>query len=162
MHGKLFAGGLAIGIFMALAVVVGSLAIAPGNNGAVVLNLVPSQQSADAVTTTTTSTVTSIKTYNTSQGAVDVPGSSTTTTTSTSSSGPPPNTPGGSTGTGGNQQGQTDFLAALVNQPRSSQVGSLAQQPLLLNGLVLLPVMVAFVLGAILYGASRRSRSQEE
>jgi len=40
----------------------------------------------------------------------------------------------------------------------SSHVGSIAQQPIIANAIVFLPVLVAFLLGAVLYRASRKGR----
>ncbi|MGD0146161.1 MAG: hypothetical protein ABSB53_04835 [Nitrososphaerales archaeon] len=65
-----------------------------------------------------------------------------------------------STATGQQGQGSIFSINGLATPP--SQVSSVAKQPATLTGFVLLPILVAFFLGFVLYRVSRVRLEEEE
>lgn len=143
MEGKRFAAGLVGGLLLGLVIVTAASGFTFGlygsfssvsNNAGVQLSSATGAKS----TTTTGSQPVSPPSQNSSNSISYTSGSSTTTTTS-----PPPTADAGS---------------AALTPILSSHVGNIAQQPILTNAIIFLPVLVAFLLGAVLYRASTKRR----
>ncbi len=140
MHGKRFGVGLLGGLLLGLVVVASA-----GFTSFAFATLFPASGPSYEVgrtVTTATMTATSSST-NASAGSVAAPPvvstSSSTSTAATNSS-----------------QGSTlNFAQAGIGQ-KNSNLDNIPSQPLLVNGIVFLPVLVAFLLGAILYRTSKR------
>ena len=133
MDGKRFGTGLLVGLLVGILVVA-----SPGLAGLGALGAPPAT---DGVGQTSTRTIyTQGETsYSNMQGSVS-PGSENSSSTSTATR---------------QSTGPTDSKAAGGNRGPSS-LNNFASQPAVLDGLVLLPLILAFILGAILYSASNR------
>ncbi len=163
MEGRKFGFGLAAGLLFALAVVSGAGGF--GASYSWIGSLSPAHQSASPATTTTyaaaTTTATAVMSSTTGQpssynngasnnGTGDVPqggGSITTTTTGTSTA---------------SQKDLVVLAAVLTPLSGASKVNSIAQQPALSNAFLLIPVLAAFLVGALAYRVSNRSNRDSE
>ncbi|MDA4127128.1 MAG: hypothetical protein OK452_08020 [Thaumarchaeota archaeon] len=146
MEGKRFAAGLVGGLLLGLVIVTaasgftfglyGSFTSVSSNEG----GLLSSTTGAKSATTTNSLPVSPPSQTSPNSTFNTVGGSTTTTTTS-----PTPSAD----------------LGSAVNTPiLSSHVGNIAQQPILANAIIFLPVLVAFLLGAVLYRASTKRRGE--
>jgi hypothetical protein len=149
MEGKRFGAGLVAGLLLGLVIVTASSGFAFGLNGSLLSNpfggAVSSVKSVATSTTATSSQPASPPSQNTPNATLSGAGR-TTTTTATSSS-----------------PAVADM--GLTNGVKfSSHVDSIAQQPILTNAFILLPVLFAFLLGAVIYRASmkREGNTTEE
>jgi hypothetical protein len=154
MEGKRFGVGLAAGILLGLAIIAGSGAIS--SPVGVFGSLSNSLNSAPATTftaamTTTTETQTQTSSSSTSPafagGAVPPPttGNKTAATTTTAS-------------TSQNLPATQAGSSATPRLAFSSRVSSITSQPLLSNAVLIVPILLAFLFGAVLYRASIRGR----
>jgi hypothetical protein len=149
MDGAKFGVGLIAGLLVGLAVVgaAGRLGVVPGAYAPAATNLV-SNRSSSTVTASTVSSASSVfqsASQSTTSGNTNpLPGNETKSTESSSTTSP------------GAQGLIFDFSAAGL-PAASSRLGSIAQQPLSSDAIVLAPVLVALLLGAILYRASHKS-----
>lgn len=142
MDGRRFGIGLAVGVLLGIGVVAAS-----GVLGASQVPFLPSSASyttkIDTVTTTSaTASATSAQT-----GAGD--------------SGTPGTTNGSSTAAETTTSGTSSLSFPSANPP-SSRFASVASQPLAIDGLLLVPILVAFLLGAAAFKASARGRTVSE
>jgi hypothetical protein len=149
MEGKRFGAGLAAGLLLALVIVTASSGFAFGLNGSPLLSpfggFASSVKNAETSTTSSTSLPASPPSQNATSATLNGAGHTTTTTTTSSS------------------PGLADMASA--NGVRfSSHVDSIAQQPILTNAVIFLPILFAFLLGAVLYRAStkREGNTTEE
>lgn len=146
MEGKRFGAGLAAGLLVALVIVTASSGFVFGLNGSLFSNTAGGSDLAKSATTTTTSTSSnsaSAPSQNAPNSTLSSAGRSTTSTSSTTAPVPTVSDHGGST-----------------TAPQfSSRVGSIAQQPFLANAFIFLPILVAFLLGAVLYRVSTKRRA---
>lgn len=144
MGGKRFGAGVLGGLLLGF-MVIGSTGLpALGAFGPILgANASPSGlKDAGPVATTTASLTEASSSTNGSAAAIPSPPMAyTTTTTSASTS---------------QNEASANFGAASAAK-RVSNLDSIPSQTPLLNGLVLLPLLVAFLLGAILYRASKKS-----
>jgi len=173
MEGKRFGVGLAAGLLVALAVVTtaggfgsnpASVLLAPSSNSGAMTKVITSSVTS-TVTVAETTTAASTATYSASssggntggflwQNATSYPASTTTSSSSTVSSKIT------STNSSNPTSQAADNAAASQGTPKySSRIDSLATQPLLSNAVILVPVLVAFLLGAFLYRISVRERA---
>jgi hypothetical protein len=134
MEGKRFGAGLVAGLLLGLVIVTASSGFAFGLYGSFTSNagvgLAPS------TTAKSTTTASSQPQYALNSTLASNGRSTTTTTTGSPPSG-------------------ADY--ATLNAPvYSSHVANIAQQPVLTNAIIFLPVLVAFLLGAVLYRASMK------
>jgi hypothetical protein len=150
MSGKRFGAGLVAGLLLGLVVVgastgfgftfgaFGSFTAAPSSNVVSTTTQTTYGKVVAASTTTVTlsSTAPSYTSINASISGVTQPSSS------------------------ANSSAQALFPSAR-SPSFSSRIDSIAQQPVLTNAVVLLPVVVAILLGAMLYAASARNRARE-
>lgn len=141
MEGKRFGAGLVAGLLLGIVIVTASSGFAFGLNGSPLSNLfggdVSSVKSAETSTTATTSQPASPASQNALNTTLNGAGRITTTTTT------------------GSSPATADM--GLTNGPKlSSHVDSIAQQPILTNAIIFLPVLFAFLLGAALYRASTK------
>ena len=140
MHGKRFGVGLLGGLLLGL-VVVASAGFTNLGSFATLSPASGSYEVGRAVTTATTTSASS--STNASAGSVAVPPvASTSSSTSTAA-------------TNSSQGSTLNFAQAGIGQ-KNSNLDNIPSQPLLVNGIVFLPVLVAFLLGAILYRTSKR------
>ena len=162
MDGKRFGVGLAAGLLLGLGIIVasGGLGSSPAIFGPA---LNPSQAGASAATTSVNSAATTL---------------TLTATLSSSTSGSPAYSVNHTNSTGGSLSnipssvssttttGEKNLTAAQgsngISPSYSSRIVSIGQQPLLSNAVIFVPVLVAFLLGAILYQASNRNRKESE
>lgn len=157
MDGKRFGVGIAAGLLVGLAVIAasGGLAAVSGS----VLSPPGLFSSAGVATTTATSTATQSQTSaiarsttTNSQPIYDMGGNTTNSLSSGSAT---------ETTTGGASLDTIKGLVSSVTSPSySSHIASIAQQPPLSNAVIFVPVIVAFLLGAILYRTSSRSKEE--
>jgi hypothetical protein len=151
MEGKRFGAGLVAGILLGLVIVTASSGLAPGLNGSPFSSTFGGSDLAKSATTSTTATSSqtgSPPSQNSLNSTLSSVGRSTTTTSSITS--PVPTS--------------ADHADSTTPPQFSSRVGSIAQQPILTNAFIFLPVLVALLLGAILYRVSlkRREDSPED
>lgn len=141
MEGKRFGAGLVAGLLLGLVIVTASSGFAFDLAGSPLSNpfggVVSSVKSAATSTTATSSQPASPPAQNSPNATLNGAGR-TTTTTATSSS-----------------PGVAD-LGASSGVKFSSHVDSIAQQPILTNAFIFLPVLFAFLLGAVIYRASAK------
>jgi hypothetical protein len=146
MEGKRFVAGLVAGLLVGLVIVTASSGFAFGPNSSPFSNTAGGSDLAKSATTSTTSTSSqpaSPPSQNALNSTLSSVSRSSTTTTSTTSPVPSASDHGGST-----------------PAPQfSSRVGSIAQQPILANAFIFLPILIAFLLGAVLYRASTKRRA---
>ncbi len=157
MEGKRFAVGLVAGLLVAVGVVTaaGSLGTAPAS-----VLFGPTSGSA-AVTTAGVATTTATAAMSATSGSAAFPNATssgsqtytTSVTTSTKASVTSASTPGANGQNADNAAKPPTF---------SSQLVDISRQPPLSNALILVPVLVAFLLGAVLYRASIRDRTSSE
>jgi hypothetical protein len=162
MDGKRFGIGLAAGLLLGLAIITlsGGLGSAPVVFGP----LNPSQ--AGAAVTATKSMTTTVTVTPTLSGSIS---------SSTAKSANPANSTAGSvsnlpssastTGTTTSSPGQSDLTAQGSKEKSpsySSRIVSITQQPFLSNAVILVPVILAFLLGAVLYRTSMRSKTNSD
>jgi hypothetical protein len=163
MEGKRFGVGLAAGLLLGLGIIAasGALGSSPAIFGPA---LGPSQAGTRSLTTTvntvaTTATMTATLSTSTSGS----PAYSVNHTNSTNGSGSLSNIPSSVSSTTSQSQKNITFGSSGAKSPSySSRIVSIAQQPLLSNAVIFVPVLVAFLLGAILYQASNRNRKESE
>lgn len=153
MDGKRFGIGLVAGLLLGLAIVTASGGL--GSASVVFGPLSPSQKgAAETATKTATTTVILSSTLSTSTGGLPAYSVNQTNSTQGSVSNLPSSV---STSTG---QSDLNFGGSSAKSPSySSRIVSIAQQPLLSNAVIFVPVLVAFLLGAVLYRASRRNEA---
>ena len=149
MEGKRFGAGLAAGLLLGLVIVTASSGFAFGLNGSPLSNpfggAVSSVKSA-VTTSTATSSQPGSPLQNTQNATLNGAGRTTTTTTTSSSP-------------------AVADLSPANGVKFSSHVDSIAQQPVLTNAFILLPVLFAFLLGAVIYRASMKrdgEKTEEE
>jgi len=136
MEGKRFGVGLVAGLLLGLVIVTASSGFTFGLYGSFTSNSEGLAPSTTAKSTTTANSQPQ-NALNSTFGSI---GRSTTTTTT----GP---TPSGA-----------DYATA--NAPiYSSHVANIAQQPVLSNAIIFLPVLVAFLFGAVIYRASTKRKA---
>jgi hypothetical protein len=142
MDGKRFGVGLAAGLFVGLAIVVGSGGV--GASPSIFAALTPAQAGSVASTTTAATA---------------------TSTASSSTTTPPDYSTGGLNGlnstvttTSASTTGSQKILFGLVGV--SSGLSSISTQPPASNAIIFVPVLVAFLLGAIIYRASNRNKEE--
>ncbi len=167
MDGKRFGVGIAAGLLFGLAVIAasGNLGVMFGSTFASFGPANPHSPAgaADTATATATTTITLTQTsvassYTTVSGQVVfvvTPGNASNTVNSGASSGTTTTTSGGTD--------LKSLQAAIFGLPSSrdaSHFDSISQQPLLTNAVVLVPLLVAFLLGAVLYRKSNRDREE--
>jgi hypothetical protein len=175
MEGKRFGVGLAAGLLVALALITtaggfgsnpASVLLAPISNGGTTKAIATASMSS-TVTQTVTTTTAATATYTlsrssgtaggyTQQNSTLYPATSTATSTSTASS---------KTTSNSSNPASIGSLNSATSQgtPKySSRIDSLATQPILSNAVILVPVLVAFLLGAFLYRISIRERAAGE
>ena len=175
MEGKRFGVGLAAGLLVALAIVTtaggfgsnpASVLLAPKSNSGMpgtVTTAVTTSSVTQAATTMAAATVTYTASRSsgtaggyTQQNSTLYPATSTATSTSTASS---------KTTSNSSNPASIGSLNSATSQgtPKySSRIDSLATQPILSNAVILVPVLVAFLLGAFLYRISIRERAAAE
>lgn len=147
MQGKRFGTGLLAGVLLGLLVVAASTGtFVAGLSGS--LSSAPGQPVANASSTIAKAVTTA------------------TTSSATQTGQPPPqsglNSTSGAVSNLSTTTNPTSMLFAasgVSTHGFSSQLASLAQQPLLTNAIIFVPVLVAFLLGAVLYVASTRGRA---
>ena len=148
MDGKRFGAGILGGLLLGLVVVASAGFTTFGAFGSLSPAAVPSdnlERSSSQTIATSTMSATSSPT-NASAGSAAVPPTySSTSTTSTNSS---------------QDYVGLNFAQAAIGQ-KNSNLDNIPNQPLLVNGIVFLPVLVAFVLGAILYRTSKKKASDD-
>jgi hypothetical protein len=163
MDGKRFGIGLAAGLLLGLAIVTasGGLGSAPAIFGPASSPLYGGEAAATTTTNTVASALTTTVTQSSSTSGVPAysvnPANSTTgsvsnakTITSISST----TSPG---------QSSLNSLGSSEKSPNySSRIVSITQQPLLSNTVIFVPVLAAFLLGAILYRASNRNKDRPD
>ncbi|HEV2227293.1 MAG TPA: hypothetical protein VGR56_10885 [Nitrososphaerales archaeon] len=142
MEGKRFAAGLVGGLLVGLVIVTATSGFTFGLYGSFssVNNNVGMQLSSETGAKSTSSTGSqplSPPSQNSSNSTFSTAGRSTTTATTSSS---PP----------------VADLSPANGVKFSSHVDSIAQQPVLTNAFILLPVLFAFLLGAVIYRASMK------
>jgi hypothetical protein len=160
MDGKRFGIGLAAGLLLGLAIVTAS-----GGLGSAAVIWGPSLSSSQAgqfTATTTTNAATTIVTLTSSQSSSTSSQSAKSVYPTNSTDGSVNNIP--STISTTTSQGQSDLTAGSSAKPPSysSRIVSISQQPLLSNTVIFVPVLLAFLLGAVLYRASNRSKSKSD
>lgn len=141
MEGIRFGAGLVAGLLLGVVIVTASSGFMFGLNGSSLFSpfggAASSVKSAPTSTISTTSPPASQPSQSASNSTLNGPGHTTTTTNT------------------GSSPAAADMSSA--NGPKfSSHVDSIAQQPILTNALIFLPVMFAFLLGAVLYRASTK------
>ncbi len=159
MSGMRFGVGIAAGLLLGLAIITASAGVTLGPFASL-SPAAPTQGTSFGAVTTYTSTAA---------------GTSTTTAVQSSSTGAPPalvTSPTNSSlssavssTTNPTDQKATNagtFGSAPSANSYSSKLSNLAQQPMLSDAIVFLPVLVAFIVGAILYRASSRNREPAE
>lgn len=141
MEGKRFGAGLVAGLLLGLVIVTASSGFAYGLNGPPLSNpfggVVSSVKSAATTSTSTSSQTASPPSQNALNSSVNGAGRATTTTTTSSSP-------------------AVADLSPASGVKFSSHVDNIAQQPILTNAFILLPVLFAFLLGAVIYRASAK------
>jgi hypothetical protein len=139
MEGKRFGVGLVAGLLFALVIVTASSGFTFGLIGSPFPSpyggTASSLKSASTSTTATTSQPASPPTQSTQNATFAGSGHSTTTTTTSSSP-------------------AAADLGPANGAKLSSHVDNIAQQPILTNAIIFLPVLFAFLLGAVIYRAS--------
>jgi hypothetical protein len=150
MEGKRFGAGLVAGVLLGLVIVTatsgftfglyGSFSAVSNNAG-----LVSSVTGAKSTATTSSQPPPSQNGSNSTLSAI---GRSTTTTTTTMTT---------TTATTGPSPVGADFASA-TTPVYSSHVANIAQQPVLTNIIIFIPVFIAFLLGAVLYRVSTKRR----
>ena len=140
MEGKRFGAGLVAGLLLGIVIVAASSGFASGLNGSPLSSIFGGDVSSVKSTATSTTATTSQPASPPSQNALNATlgaGRATTTTTT------------------GSPAASADM--GLTSGPKlSSHVDSIAQQPILTNAIIFLPVLFAFLLGAVLYRASTK------
>jgi len=151
MEGKRFAVGLFAGLLLGVAIITASgglVTLSPGTSPAA-----KNTQEGSVLTTTAlaTETTTTLQSGITSTGVPSyvAAGNKSLTSTTTTPAAP------GSNSVNGVQAGTTSTSATPAYP---SRVQSITQQPLLTDSVVFVPVLVAFLLGALLYRASSRGK----
>ena len=148
MDGKRFGVGLVAGLLLGLVIVAASSGLSFGLFGSFSAASYPTGGQVNysvttaATSTAATSTTTAQLAPSTPRSSSNSTGSLVTSVSSTTSSGP-----------------WTNIIASLSTPPGpaySSRVVSIARQPLLANIVIFIPVLLAIILGAVLYVASRR------
>jgi hypothetical protein len=141
MEGKRFGVGLVAGLLLGLVIVTASSGFTFGLNGNPLSSPYGGSGSdlKSAQTSTTTTPGQSVSPPAQNSTVASVSGAGHTTTSTTSGSSP-----------------ATYDKSANSAPGFSSHVGSIAQQPVLTNAIIFLPVLFAFLLGAVLYRASTR------
>ena len=157
MDGKRFGVGLVAGLLLGLAIVTVS-----GGLGSGQLTFGPFSPSqagaAETATKTATTMVTLATTLSTSTGGSPLYSVNQTNSTSGSVSNIPSSVSTSTTAPNG--QSDLNFGGSSAKSPSySSRIVSIAQQPLLSNAVIFVPVLVAFLLGALLYRVSRRNET---
>lgn len=156
MEGKRFAAGILGGLLLAVAVIA-SQGVAPGLYGTFSPLAGPGNQAdrggATNMSTTTTMityTTSATSTYGTSNQTQQTPSNppSSTTTSTLSSSTSNPDQPAG---------GIVYYVNNLANQASASKLSNFGEQSATTNVIVLVPVLVAFLLGAVIYRLSRKA-----
>ncbi len=145
MEGKRFGFGLAVGLLLGVAIITAS-----GGLGALSPGVPQYYNFSKGATTTTYTGTTAVTSSQPIDAAV---GHQTTTTTIAASQ----TIPGNSSNTGLN-----GMSSGVTTPAYSSRVESIPHQPLLIDALVFVPVLVAFLLGAVLYRASYRNREHPD
>ncbi len=151
MQGTRFVLGLAAGLLFGFAVIISS-AFTFGTFGTFgTFSPASGLQNlgSNTSTTQTASTVTGSVTANGTAPAVPASASNSTQATSTNSSGKV-------SASGGNVFYQSSFTPAHI-----SRLDSIAQQPIALTAYALIPVIVAFLFGLVLYRASRTNTGKD-
>ncbi|MDA4127416.1 MAG: hypothetical protein OK452_09510 [Thaumarchaeota archaeon] len=142
MEGKRFGAGLAAGLLLGLVIVTASSGFSFGLYGSFTSS--PAGLASDTTvaksTLSTTTQPISPASQNTSNSTANLSGRLTTNTT-----------------TGSPPLGAT--FASSTTPVFSSHVANIAQQPILTNAVIFLPILVAFLLGAVLYRASTKRRA---
>ena len=189
MEGKRFGAGVLGGLLLAL-LIVGSTAFNGGLFGSFTAAVPVATQSAvtssstlistsmtteATMTGTTLSSVSSIPLTVSTGGANQVTSSASSSVSSVSASSSSSSTVDIISSVTGATSSQTpaepwyNFLVSAAgfqpssgsSQPSPSRLSAIAAQPAVLNGFVLVPLLVAVILGALLYRASGRRRSAE-
>jgi hypothetical protein len=157
MDGKRFGVGLVAGLLLGLAIVTASGGL--GSASVVFGPLSPSHPgAAETATKTVTTKVLSATTLSTSSGGSPAYSVNPTNSTQGSVSNLPSSVSTSTTTSNG--QSDLTFGGSSAKSPSySSRIVSIAQQPLLSNAVIFVPVLVAFLLGAVLYRASRRNET---
>ncbi len=145
MDGKRFGVGVAAGLLVGLAIVASA-----GSFASLAPTVFAPIQAGGAAVTTTPAIVAVTPQTSTATRSANTTGQPVYMVTSTSTTVAPPNP----SGTDSNAQN------AAISPLFSSNVASIAHQPLVSNAVILVPLLVAFLLGAILYRASGRTREQ--
>ncbi len=156
MEGKRFAVGLAAGLLVALGVVTGagSLGAAPASvlfgptSGSAAVT--PAGVATASATTAMSATSSSAALPNATNSGSQTYTTSVNTNSTFSVTSSSPGTNDQNTGT------------AAKSPTFSSQLVDISNQPPLSNALILVPVLVAFLLGVVLYRASIRDRTSSE
>jgi hypothetical protein len=153
MDGRRFGAGLAAGLFLGFVVIAASAGASFGNFGALGApqTFAPSGTTSTTTQTTMKTTGSSVPYDNnvTSQGNTAGNPTSTETTASSLSA---------LTTTG---QPQAAAVPSIVSFAGASRLDNLANQPATVDGLVLVPVLLALVLGGAIYRASAARRDEE-
>ena len=153
MEGKRFGIGLAAGLLVGLAIVTaaGGLSSPPSWAGPLLSNsqgAVSTTYSAKMMATTSTTATSRTSTTPSLPANVGSANSTQTTNSQTSISVTTASVPPAPT----SNQGSTNSASPAF----SSRFSAISQQPTILNALILMPVLAAFLLGAILYRVSSR------
>ncbi len=162
MEGRRFGFGLAAGLLFALAIV--SAAGGFGASYSWTGSLSPVHQSASPATTTTfgaaTTTATAVMSTTTGPPIYDVSGNTNGTSNAPQSGGSTTTTTSGTSTVP--QKDLQAFAAVLTPLSGASRVNSIARQPALSSAFLLIPILVAFLIGALAYRVSNRSNSKSE
>ena len=143
MDGKRFGVGLVAGLLLGLVIVAASSGLSFGLFGSFSAASYPTGGQVNySITTAATSTTTAQLAPSTPRSSSNSTGSLVTSVSSTTSGGP-----------------WSNIIASLSTPPGpaySSRVVSIARQPLSANIVIFIPVLLAILLGAVLYVGSRR------
>ena len=155
MDGKRFGVGLVAGLLLGVAIVAASSGLPTGS---LYGSFGPAGQYSVATSATSTSAVTATNSATSTYpigGTILPPGMNTTKGISTTTSTPVEAVNGGNSST-------TFASLASSLSSLSSDVDSMPHQPLVSNAVVFIPIFVAFLLGAVLYRASRPKDEEED
>ena len=153
MDRRRFGIGLAGGLVLGLLIIIGTTGFAPGLYGT--FGAIQAAQTQNVgVTSSSTGTYTTVSTSTGYQASANTQESSSLTTNSVSSS-----VSSATNSSMANLQPSTtnNIFGALTGgstHQSASRLDSIAAQPLLVNGVIVLPILLAIALGALLYRAS--------